>query len=248
MISFHRVLTHIQDIVAPTSLNSSSNQICLIDEDGVTHHADIVVASDGMHSLLRSKLFPGINPEYNGYRVFRGFLEPCEAADLFSSEDKRTPSFVSFQTWGEGARFAVVPTHNNGIAWFAAVSFPNPSTHSHLNGKRALENGSRQCNESELSVLHRTFHTGAERYVHNISFNTVNSKRWHAPIAQIINSTPTERLCITDAYAFSQIHEILLGPTYYGGNQSSTAVAPAVYFLGDAAHTVRMWEFLCSAQ
>ena len=82
------------------------------DQATVTYHgpggpgtgsADLVVAADGIHSRLRSVLFPTHpGPAYAGYITWRG-LVPAEAAPPLG------PAAAVTETWGRGRRFGIVP-------------------------------------------------------------------------------------------------------------------------------------------
>ena len=80
---------------------------------GLAFKPDFVVASDGIHSAIRKKLLPEVQPRYAGYTCWRGITEqvPAEADTDETSE-----------TWGPGKRFGIVPLTDNRIYWFACVN------------------------------------------------------------------------------------------------------------------------------
>ncbi|GLY64954.1 FAD-dependent monooxygenase [Amycolatopsis taiwanensis] len=81
-----------------------------------TATADLVVAADGLHSPLRTRLFPGYpGPTYAGYLVWRGVV-PSEAAAGIE-----LGSAVS-ESWGRGQRFGIVPLLGGQVYWFATLS------------------------------------------------------------------------------------------------------------------------------
>lgn len=79
--------------------------------------ADLVVAADGLHSAIRTALFPGHpGPAYAGYIAWRGIV-PAERAVAVR------PAAVT-ETWGRGRRFGIVPLADGRVYWFATASFP----------------------------------------------------------------------------------------------------------------------------
>ncbi len=76
--------------------------------------ADLVVAADGIHSAIRSSLFPGHpRPAYAGNVVWRGVVDG--GVDV--------PAAVT-ESWGRGERFGVVPLADGRVYWFAGVYGP----------------------------------------------------------------------------------------------------------------------------
>jgi 2-polyprenyl-6-methoxyphenol hydroxylase-like FAD-dependent oxidoreductase len=75
-----------------------------------TLRADLVIAADGVHSAVRSSMFPEHpGPRYAGYVTWRGVVD----ADV--------PASVT-ETWGRGQRFGVVPLGDGRAYWFACVT------------------------------------------------------------------------------------------------------------------------------
>ncbi|RSM87478.1 FAD-dependent oxidoreductase [Kibdelosporangium aridum] len=82
----------------------------------VTATADLVVVADGLHSRLRTDLFPDHpGPRYAGYVTWRNVV-PAEA-------DVRVETGLT-ESWGRGKRFGVVPLPDGRVYWFAGVSLP----------------------------------------------------------------------------------------------------------------------------
>jgi 2-polyprenyl-6-methoxyphenol hydroxylase-like FAD-dependent oxidoreductase len=48
--------------------------------DGARHDADLLVAADGLHSTVRTQLFPDLAPRYAGTVAWRGVVEPHQLA------------------------------------------------------------------------------------------------------------------------------------------------------------------------
>ncbi len=72
---------------------------------------DLVVAADGLRSVVRSALHPGPRPRYAGYTAYRG-LAPAGTAD------------GGGETWGRGSRFGYAPLSDGRIYWYATANTP----------------------------------------------------------------------------------------------------------------------------
>ena len=73
------------------------------------HPADLVVGADGLHSLVRSRLFPGQpGPRYSGYASWRGVT--AGPVPLLGGGG---------ETWGRGQRFGLVPMADGRVYWYA---------------------------------------------------------------------------------------------------------------------------------
>jgi 2-polyprenyl-6-methoxyphenol hydroxylase-like FAD-dependent oxidoreductase len=103
------------------SLNGDGS-VSLDGPDGpVTASADLVVAADGVHSRLRSTLYPRHpGARYAGYVCWRGVV-PAETA-------RRLPIGPTLtETWGRGMRFGVAPLGDGQVYWFACAAGPEGS-------------------------------------------------------------------------------------------------------------------------
>lgn len=84
--------------------------------DGVGHSldADLVVAADGIHSTVRTQLWPaGSKPAYTGTTAWRAVTE-----DPFPGDVELT------QTWGDGVELGIVPLTDGRVYWFVATAAP----------------------------------------------------------------------------------------------------------------------------
>ena len=81
--------------------------------DGTSAYAGVVVACDGVRSVIRKKLLPESQPRFAGYTCWRGVTDA-----LPSSIDLDETS----ETWGRGTRFGIVPLSKNRVYWFACVN------------------------------------------------------------------------------------------------------------------------------
>jgi len=96
---------------------------CVHSGSCLSRPADLVVIADGIHSNMRKYFYPQKNfLNYRGYTVYRGHSSSsCTSTSTSTSNLGTRITNDSFQTWGEGARFACVPT-KEGNAWFAAIT------------------------------------------------------------------------------------------------------------------------------
>ena len=73
------------------------------------HAADLVVAADGLNSIVRPGLFPGQpGPRYSGYTSWRGVTAGPVTLPGGGGE-----------TWGRGQRFGLVPMADGRVYWYA---------------------------------------------------------------------------------------------------------------------------------
>jgi 2-polyprenyl-6-methoxyphenol hydroxylase-like FAD-dependent oxidoreductase len=90
------------------------------DAEGVTAHfagqlparGDVLIAADGIRSVIRGQLHGGQPPRYAGYIAWRGVTE----FDL--------PPHDSGETWGRGTRFGMIPMNRGRVYWFAVANAP----------------------------------------------------------------------------------------------------------------------------
>jgi len=83
-------------------------------EDGREVQADLLVGADGVHSVVRDRLFGEAPLEYRGYTAIRG-ITPAGSVPL--------PADAS-ETWGRGSRFGLGPTSGERLTWFATWNTP----------------------------------------------------------------------------------------------------------------------------
>eukprot|EP00981_Chlorochromonas_danica_P005378 scaffold1091_cov164-Ochromonas_danica.AAC.1 len=174
--------------------------------DGHSIPADILFVADGSRSSLRSLLSscPGgtsgveSHLHFRGYRVFRGIASH--------------PSREAFQTWAPGSRFAVVPLTEGEVAWFAAISSPDPSDTA-ITMEGPLANETRLATLSERDALLSLFQSH------------------HAPVMDLLSSTPQSNIFVTDSFVSSSRYRPQVAAYLH-------AQRTPVLFLGDARHTL----------
>ncbi len=122
--------------------------------------ADVVLAADGMRSVLRGQLFP----------AHRGLRHAGEAGWRAVLPGTGLPAQQAAETWGRGERFGVVPLTDGRIYVYAtAVSVPGarPADHHEELTRRfgawhdpipALLDRLDQRNPDPVGILHHDFH------------------------------------------------------------------------------------------
>jgi len=94
-------------------IQQNNDSILLTFKDGSSHDTHYVIAADGIHSAIRSKLLADTKPRYAGYTCWRAVIE----------NDKLNISETS-ETWGPKGRFGIAPLAANKVYWFACISAP----------------------------------------------------------------------------------------------------------------------------
>lgn len=94
-------------------LNEHPNGITLWFDDGTFMETDVLIAADGIHSVVRRHLFPEEKYplRYSGYTCWRAIVH---CPDLRLSE--------SSETWGANGRFGIVPLAGGKVYWFATAN------------------------------------------------------------------------------------------------------------------------------
>jgi 2-polyprenyl-6-methoxyphenol hydroxylase-like FAD-dependent oxidoreductase len=126
----HRLLLDSLDTVTvhtghrATAVTSDRNgaRVTLATSPGpLTADADLVVAADGVHSRLRSALFPTYpGAAYAGYVCWRGVV-PAEVARQLGLAATLT------ETWGRELRLGIATLGDGGIYWFGGGAAPQGS-------------------------------------------------------------------------------------------------------------------------
>ncbi len=83
--------------------------------DGGAATGDVLVGADGLRSLVRDKLFPGVGLRYGGQTCYRGAAGMTLPPDL---------GRTCWEVWGGAARFGFSAVGRGEVYWFAPVSAP----------------------------------------------------------------------------------------------------------------------------
>ena len=82
--------------------------------NGHTDEADLLIAADGVHSVVRRELFGDEPPRYLGYTCWRGV---CPRPALI-------PVGYVGEWWGRGQRFGITTLAHDRCYWFATQNAP----------------------------------------------------------------------------------------------------------------------------
>jgi 2-polyprenyl-6-methoxyphenol hydroxylase-like FAD-dependent oxidoreductase len=129
IIGIHREVLHrlLRDAVPPEALVGDARVVSVrpagADRAAVTfvrggkehrRTADLVVAADGVRSVVRGTLWPEHpGPRYSGITAWRSVTREPEAVAV-----------TAMSSWGPGTEFGIVPLADGRVYWFAAVDAP----------------------------------------------------------------------------------------------------------------------------
>lgn len=89
--------------------------------NGASHASNLLIAADGIRSIVHHNLFGEAQFNYCGYVCYRGVTQ-YQSPLLHPGE--------AFESWGKGKRFGVMPLSGGRIYWFANLPAPYNSTDS----------------------------------------------------------------------------------------------------------------------
>lgn len=133
--------------------------------DGARDTAELLIGADGIHSVVRSQLFPDIKLRYSGYTTWRGVV---------ATRDESALGLTS-ETWGRGSRFGIIRIDEERVYWFATANTPA---------------GMKQMDEERKKFLLKRFEgwhhpvelliksTPAEKILHNDIYDIQPMKKW----------------------------------------------------------------------
>jgi 2-polyprenyl-6-methoxyphenol hydroxylase-like FAD-dependent oxidoreductase len=94
-------------------IRQNSSGVKITFPDGTSHDSDYVIASDGVHSLIRKKLLPESDPRYAGYTCWRAVIDnPPSSVNMHETSE----------SWGRGSRFGIAPLNKGRLYWFACLN------------------------------------------------------------------------------------------------------------------------------
>lgn len=95
---------------------------------GHIDQSDLLVGSDGIHSVIREQLFPELKLRYAGYTAWRGVV---------ATKDESALGLTS-ESWGRGSRFGILRIDKQRVYWFATANAPAGIKQSAVERKRHL--------------------------------------------------------------------------------------------------------------
>lgn len=81
--------------------------------DGTNASADLLIAADGINSVIRQQLLPQSKPRYAGYTCWRGVVE---------NPGVKINTSISAEMWAPQGRVGMAPLQNNTIYWYACIN------------------------------------------------------------------------------------------------------------------------------
>lgn len=194
-------LSTVAERVVRVRCSNGGGPVTAVCSGGDEHDCDLLLIADGMLSPLREQLCSLPHEAFlrhRGYRVYYGHTS-------------ERVSGSSFQSWGDGKRFACVPT-DTGNQWFATVPSSPPGLGIECIASGPLSSNSRAVPQQDLRVLQQEFFAG-----------------WHPEVAALLSSsavTGAVRSC--EAVAFSAVPS--RGSTLFSRHE--------VLFMGDSGFTL----------
>lgn len=94
-------------------INQDEHGVRIQFRDGSDATGDILVAADGIHSIVRKQLSNKNSYRFAGYTCWRGIVSSDSCIGL--SEE-----FI--ETWGPQGRFGIIPLPNSQVYWYAMVN------------------------------------------------------------------------------------------------------------------------------
>lgn len=102
------------------SCEQESNKVMLNFEDGESIESDLVIAADGIHSIIRKQIFPAVKYRSTNQICWRGVLNH-QLSDAFSE--------VFTEMWGDGCRLGFGQINPKEVYWFALINAKTENNH-----------------------------------------------------------------------------------------------------------------------
>ncbi|MBD1398014.1 FAD-dependent monooxygenase [Pontibacter sp. JH31] len=97
------------------TVEQNGDQVQIMFADGSHAKADLLIAADGISSVVRQQLVPESIPRYAGYTCWRAVIDnpSVEINDMISAE-----------TWAPQGRVGIAPLQDGKIYWYACINAP----------------------------------------------------------------------------------------------------------------------------
>jgi FAD-dependent urate hydroxylase len=143
------------------------------DEEGVAacfangrrERAELLVGTDGIHSVIRRQLFPEVTLRYSGYTTWRGVVETRDEAALGATAE----------SWGCGARFGIVRIDRERVYWFSTANVAEGRKLSPAESKSFLLEHFKGWHHPVGLLIEST---PAEHILHNDIYDIAPLKKW----------------------------------------------------------------------
>ncbi|QNL49031.1 FAD-dependent oxidoreductase [Olivibacter sp. SDN3] len=95
-----------------TNVMQQENQVLVSFADETQITVDLLIAADGIHSVVRQQLVPSSTPRFAGYTCWRAVIE---------NPGINLNNMVSAETWAIAGRVGISPLPGNKIYWYACI-------------------------------------------------------------------------------------------------------------------------------
>ncbi len=96
-------------------INQESGKVTAIFTDNTQATADLLIAADGINSVVRQQLLPHSKPRYAGYTCWRAVIW---------NPGVKINEMISAETWAPQGRVGMAPLPDNRIYWYACINAP----------------------------------------------------------------------------------------------------------------------------
>ncbi len=97
------------------TINQQNNRVLVTFTDGTQTIADLLIAADGINSVIRQHLLPESKPRYAGYTCWRGVIQ---------NPGVTINHMISAETWAPQGRVGMASLPGNRIYWYACINAP----------------------------------------------------------------------------------------------------------------------------
>jgi 2-polyprenyl-6-methoxyphenol hydroxylase-like FAD-dependent oxidoreductase len=94
-------------------IDQKENQVRVSFTDGTEVTTDLLIAADGISSVIRQQLLPKSIPRYAGYTCWRAVIE---------NPGVEINKMISAETWAPQGRVGIAPLQGDKIYWYACIN------------------------------------------------------------------------------------------------------------------------------